>query len=326
MKLNIVLKVILYSLLFILGVSSCEKDEIAIQPHQTGDATEAQVEMLSDYRNQIYFDLETNTAVKSNDKTEWDLSFECGTNGSHIFINTAKSMFIAKTSQTFASKTDTIGLNWNWETANGHIDSTAFEGWTTSDLFIVDFGYSYDGTHQGFGKLQINEVTATEWTIKFSDLTATTSTELILQKNDQYNSTFFTFLNGGNEVSIEPPKADWDICFTQYTHIFYDMDNTPYLVSGATLNRYKVEASEDFESNFIDITFDNIVNNPTSYIKDVIGYDWKFYSFDAGKYAVDPTMNFIIKSTEGFYYKFHFIDFYNETGDKGYPKFEFQKL
>jgi len=326
MKLTRLLKAILYSLVLTIGFTSCEKGEIEINPHETGDATEAQVEMLPDYRNQIYFDLETNTVIKSNEKTEWDFAFECSTNGNHIFINTAKSMFIAKTNESFASKTDTIGLNWKWESANGDIDSTAFEGWTTNDLFIIDFGFSYDGTHQGFGKLKIIGVTSTNWTIKYSSLTATSPNETIIQKNDLYNATFFTCTNGGVEVNIEPPKADWDLCFTQYTHIFYDMDNTAYLVSGVTLNRYKVEVSEDFESDFIEINYESIVNHPTSYIKDLIGYDWKFFNYDTGKYSIDPTMNFIIKSTEGYYYKLHFIDFYNETGNKGFPKFEFQKL
>lgn len=305
---------------------SCEKDEIAIEPHQSGDAITNSVDMLSDYRNQLYFDLKTNSVVGSNEKTEWDLAFESGSTGNHIFINTAKSMFIAQTNESFASKTDTIGLNWKWETANGHIDSTAFEGWSTTDLFIIDFGYSFDGSHLGFGKLKIVELTTTSWDIEYSKLNETIPHQITLQKNDLYNASFFTFSAGGSIVNIEPPKADWDICFTQYTHIFYGLEDTPYLVSGATLNRYKAEASENFEDEYLSINFETILNSPTSYIKDIIGYDWKFFDFEVGKYTIDPTQNFIIKSTEGIYYKLHFIDFYNETGDKGYPKFEFQGL
>ena len=50
------------------------------------------------------------------------------------------------------------------------------------------------------------------------------------------------------------------------------------------------------------------------------------FDFETGKYSVDPSQNFIIKSTEGIYFKLHFNEFYNETGEKGYPKFEFQEL
>jgi len=320
------LKPLLTTLSISLILLSCEKEEIAILPHQAGDVTENSVELFSDYRQQLFFDLKTNTMVKSNLKTDWDLAFENGVNGTHIFINTAKSMSIAKSTGLFESKTDTVGLSWTWESSNGHIDSTAFEGWTTSDLFIINYGYSYDGTHQGFGKLKIVEVTALSWTIAYSGLTEISPNQLTLPKNSDYNSSFFTFQSGGSEVSIEPPKAEWDLCFTQYTHIFHGTQSTPYLVSGTTLNRYLVEASEDFDTEFTQINYESILTYPTSYIKDIIGYDWKNFNFSSGKYTVNPAMNFIIKSTEGIYYKLHFIDFYNETGDKGYPKFEFQNL
>ncbi len=312
----------LISLVFL----SCEKEEIAIIPHETGNTTTNSVAMTADYRNQLYFDLKTNSVVKSNEKTEWDLAFESGENGNHIFINTAKSMRVAKTNETFLNLTDTVGLSWTRETPSGHIDSTAFEGWTTADLYVVDYGYSHDGSHLGFGKLKISEYTATNWSIKYANLAETLPHQITLPKNNLYNSTFFTFTTGGSNVNIEPPKADWDICFTQYTHIFNDLEHTTYLVSGTTLNRYQVEASEDFDTEFTQINYESILTYPTSYIKDIIGYDWKSFNFSSGKYTVNPAMNFIIKSTEGIYYKLHFIDFYNETGDKGYPKFEFQSL
>ena len=312
-------------LLTVLCFTSCEKGEIAIDPHEIGNATENSVDMYSDYRNQIYFDLETNTVIGFNEKIEWDLAFECGENGSHIFVNTAKSMFIAKSNATF-SKTDTVGLNWKWEASNGHLDSTAFDGWSTSDLFFIDLGYSSTGAHQGYGKLQVIELTPNSWTVNYCDLAEANPTQITLQKDDLYNATFFSFLNGGSQVSIEPPKSDWDICFTQYTHIFHDLNDTPYLVSGALLNRNVVEGSEDFENDFMDINFESILTHPTNFTKDIIGYDWKYFDFETGKYSVDPSQNFIIKSTEGIYFKLHFTDFYNETGEKGYPKFEFQEL
>ena len=57
-----------------------------------------------------------------------------------------------------------------------------------------------------------------------------------------------------------------------------------------------------------------------------IGYDWKEYSFSSGSYTIFTDKNYIIKSTEGKYFKFHFIDFYDALGTKGTPIFEFQEL
>ena len=56
----------------------------------------------------------------------------------------------------------------------------------------------------------------------------------------------------------------------------------------------------------------------------MIGYDWK--SYNSGTYEVDINKNYIIKTTEDLYYKIHFIDFYNDQGEKGTPKFEISSL
>jgi hypothetical protein len=37
-------------------------------------------------------------------------------------------------------------------------------------------------------------------------------------------------------------------------------------------------------------------------------------------------MVYVVRTSEGLFYKIHFIDFYNETGLKGYPKFEIAAL
>ncbi|MBI3235467.1 MAG: hypothetical protein HYZ42_15755, partial [Bacteroidetes bacterium] len=60
--------------------------------------------------------------------------------------------------------------------------------------------------------------------------------------------------------------------------------------------------------------------------QDVIGYNWKTYDAASGKYTTRKHVNYIIKSKNGLYYKLRFIDFYNNKGEKGYPKFEFQRL
>ena len=58
----------------------------------------------------------------------------------------------------------------------------------------------------------------------------------------------------------------------------------------------------------------------------VIGYDWKTYDYESGSYIIHPEKNFVIKDKSGFYYKFHVIDFYNDSGQKGNIKFEFMLL
>ena len=39
-----------------------------------------------------------------------------------------------------------------------------------------------------------------------------------------------------------------------------------------------------------------------------------------------PDMNYVIRDRDGFFYKLRFIDFNNDMGEKGYPKFEYVRL
>jgi hypothetical protein len=37
-------------------------------------------------------------------------------------------------------------------------------------------------------------------------------------------------------------------------------------------------------------------------------------------------LNYVVLDREGYFYKLRFISFYNNSGEKGYPTFEFQRL
>ena len=60
--------------------------------------------------------------------------------------------------------------------------------------------------------------------------------------------------------------------------------------------------------------------------RDIIGFNWKTFDFDTQVYTINSSMNYIIQSENGIFYKLRFIDFYNNSGEKGYPKFEIQEL
>ena len=76
----------------------------------------------------------------------------------------------------------------------------------------------------------------------------------------------------------------------------------------------------------MDISAENVAALEYTTRADVIGYDWKYYDFDAGVYTIVPDMNYVIRDREGFFYKFRFVDFYSDLGVKGYPTFEFVRL
>ncbi|MBD3637028.1 MAG: HmuY family protein [Crocinitomicaceae bacterium] len=315
---------LLFGALMLLLICACEKDEIAIDPHQAGDAEEYQVAMEQDYRNQLFFDLETGEVVCSNLKTEWDLGFECASEGFHVVMNTSKGMAVHHSSMGFSEIVSATGLDWTWDAHSGNLDSTAIGNWTTNnERYIIDRGYDHTGTHQGYYKINLVSVNEAEYKVEYGEITTTEPLTIIIPKSQKHNFRYFSFEDGVG--AIAPEKDKWDLVFTQYTHLFTD-PISPYVVSGVLLNRYKTFAGVINDIPFTSVTFEDAEQLNLSTAINTVGYDWKWYDYDEGVYKVDPTIVYIIQTSEGYYYKLHFVDFYNETGEKGFPKFECQRL
>ena len=87
-----------------------------------------------------------------------------------------------------------------------------------------------------------------------------------------------------------------------------------------------VEVAIDTNNIFSSIEYNMLMTYNFSSLQDKIGYDWKSFDLDNQIYTIDSKKNYIIKDQKGFYYKMHFIDFYNNNGEKGFPLFEFQLL
>ena len=305
---------------------ACEKEEIPVAAHNPGSTIASSVFMQSDYSSQLYFDLETNKMIQQNHKTIWDLGFETSEAGNKVVLNTSKLMYAANTQQTsFTNVTDTVGLTFKWDAASGNLDSTAIGDWTANNVYVIDRGLDELGTHQGFSKIEFLAVNTSEYTVHFANLDGSNDKTMNITKDADYNLAFLSL--NGNTVSVAPPNENWDLSFTQYTNIFYDETPiTPYVVAGCLSNRNKVEVAQVFDKEFENIVLDDVNNYGFSTAVDAIGYAWKEYDFNTSSYIIFSAKNYIIKSTEGKYYKLHFIDFYDDLGVKGTPTFEFQEL
>lgn len=307
-------------------ICSCEKEELPVPAHTPGNVITNSVTMRADYRYQLFFDLGTNTMVSQNNKTDWDLGFESSTSGDKIILNSSKMMFVALTNQSnFNTVLDTIGLTFKWDAISGDLDSTAIGNWKNhNNIYVVDRGLDSQGAHLGFKKISFQSVNSNAYEIRFANLDGSDDVVRSVVKADTYN---FMFLSLDNvDVIVEPEKNNWDLVFTQYTHVFQGNPPIPYLVTGVLINRNNVEILNISDKDFENITIEDI-NEYTFYSTiNQIGYNWKEYVFSTGSYTIFSDKNYIIKSTEGKYYKLHFIDFYDSTGIKGTPTFEFQEL
>lgn len=323
MKKNKILVLSLVSMLFFLA---CEKPEIPILPFDRGDIVTSEVSMGTDYMYQIYFDLETNTVVRINSKSDWDISYECSA-VQRLYINTSKFMFVWNTGQSeFSAVTDTAGFFMNSKTdvSSGNTDSTGFGELEVNTVYMIDRGKSELGLALGFLKFMITNIDTESVEFTYSELDGGEVYSGVIEKNALYNTHAYSF-NTHEPVFIEPEKTKYDLVFTQYTYQFTDPP-IPYLVTGVLMNKFNTKAILFTEKSFTEITLADTALVELSAQTDVIGYNWKYYDFDAAQFLVDETMNYIIQTSTGLYYKLHFIDFYSQEGEKGNPVFEFQLL
>ena len=319
------MKKILYIILIL--VFGCEQDEIPIRP-SSSELQSFQIEMESDYKYQVYYNLENNIVVKQNLKTEWDLAFEASEDGWKIITNSARFAKVAESpNHNFNDVIFIDNLTWKTENPKGIIEETAIGDYRNKNsIYVLDLGFKIDGTNAGYKKISIDSVSQNMYNIQYANLDNTEYRSKIVIKDNSYN---FQYLSLEDDIlkEIEPKKQDWDLIFTQYTHLYNDPELPPfYLVTGVLSNYLNnVLIAKDTVNIFEEIEGSMI--NSYTFLNDqnIIGFDWKSYIFNEG-YVVNSNITYIIKDTRNNYFKLRFVDFYNTNGEKGYPTFEVIKL
>lgn len=319
-------KVAIYGVI-LFALSSCFKDDTPVQLPLPGDAKSFQVSMGEDYHRQVYFDLNT-TDTTGSEHTVWDLCFESTETGWHVWMNGGNDAQVANTdTQKFKAVLDTIGANWAIDNPNWNIDSTAVGDWRGDRMvYIIDRGPAKLSGDR-FRKIIFQSVDASAYELQYSNLDGNDSVIYHVVKKPGHAFVYFSFDNGGETLDIEPMAVNWDVLFTRYRVVFYTVDPPlPYIVTGVLINP-DMSVAVDSTMNFSEIDYAKALPLTYSSRRDIIGYNWKVVNIaNGGTYTVKANINYIIRDMEGVYWKMHFIDFYNSTGEKGYPQFEFQRL
>ena len=308
-----------------LLLSGCFEKEEPIDPYPRGDIEQLSMELGSKYTHQIFYDFQQNAVVKTVDRNSWDFAYSSEIGNSTIYLNTGNNVYAAYASTNDLSLvTDTAGLNWMWDWSNGKDDSTALVDWKSNDnVIVLDLGRDLDNKVRGFAKMKLSERNDS-LVIQFAMLEDQDFQEYVLGKRARYNRSFFS-VESGVEEDIEPMRDAYDMVFRQYI-FYFEEEDVPYSVVGGLNNMYGTRVLEILDKVFEDIELADTANYEFSDARDIVGYDWKAFDLNEGFYVVYPEMNWIIQTTEGFFYKFHFVDFYNTTGDRGYPKIEMKLL
>jgi len=308
------------------SLSSCFKEELPVSPLDRGDLLTNQVELTSSYSMQAYFDLGTNSIVQVQSKDVWDLAFDCSSS-SFIRQNTALTANAAITdTDVFEDVNSSTPVSFKYDHQIGDTDSLAMGKWFEhGKVIVIDRGYALNGTVLGKLKFQMISLENGTYTFRYSKLNGSDYHEGTVTKNDDYNHIGYSFTTHAS-ILHEPKKTDYDLCFTSYIHIFYEPDYTPYSVVGVLINPYNTSVHRDVNDKFLQFDYDAIDTLSFSTQADRIGYDWKVVDINTSQYTTYPQITYIIKDSENYYYKLHFLDYYNDNGQRGNPKFEFQLL
>jgi hypothetical protein len=303
-------------------LSSCMKDELPAPRAPRGDARSTQLCMGAGYANQLWFDLSSGQVVSENVRTTWDLAFESAPEGWRVLLNGSRLMTVWPLGAVdIAQPHDTAGLAAirRVDAASAHADSLAIGDWRgTGNVYIVDLGLAPDGSFLGLRKLRIDGHDADSYTIAHAQLDGSGVTSATVPKDAQRSFTSWSFSQG--VVPIEPQLGTWDLCFTQYTHRFEEF-SLDYLVNGvlsATTARVARITGRDFAA----IGASDTLDFPLRAERNMIGYDWKVYSFVTSSYSIVPDRAYIVQDGEGYLYKLRFVEFYGPQGQTGCPLFE----
>lgn len=319
--------------LLIIGIflTGCLKEELPVTAPSlgNGESTIEQVKIGQTYQDHLYYSLEKEEVVLRVNRNVWDLAFETTAEGFHVLINNSRAGGLRKTNKTeFDKVMNDNTTDWGYDSPTWDMDSTFLGDWRNESFIYVFFrGVDADGvTEMEKYKFRVVDVDETSYKIEYCLLNQTTPIQAIIPKHEDYQFSLFSFVTGEDVTEQGMPKnKDYDICFRTYTYIY--PDGIPYLVVGCLLNPSMTSAVEvTSKTNFNDVNYEDAMSSTFSNHVDEIGFEWKEYGFDVTYYTVYPEKIYIVKTQNDRYYKLHFLDYYDNGGVKGSPKFEFQEL
>ena len=321
-------KIKYYFFLLFIGLLSwsCDPGEDPVDPLKPGDMELTEIAQGTDLEDQVWFSLVNGEVTTSNNKFIWDLEFSSVDDGGYISLNGSKYMLVAHTNSTdFDATYSSSDYTFGADHMSGLPDSLQI-GDPASQLnqvILIDLGRETDGSDIGMVKFQITSASDGSVAFQWEMDNETKTSTVTLEQSEVVRYSF----NTDEMITVFPASEDWELCFTQYTERFYEYDPViDYLVNGVFINSNRVEAAYINDLEFDSISLSMVDDFEYSSKRDVIGYNWKAYNLDESVYTVYPKMIYVIKTSDGLYFKLHFIDYYNDQGERGFPLMEWQRL
>lgn len=341
---------LLYFTLLITGaLSSCIDGAEPLREIKE-PAGKIEVALGENYRQKVYFNIETKTSIKTINPHGWDLAFECAPNKYGILLNYANGTpfgYVVKDQEfDLVSASSVANLSKIYDGNTGDAANTVVGLWGKFDIgqqpesykmtYVIDRGIDGNsGEPLGTKKIQISQFSkdSNAYFIKYANLDNSDYREAIIKKDPLYNFVYFSFIQH-TTVDQEPPKTSWDLVFTRYST---RVDNLiQYSVVGV-LNNPSMNLSVAVDSNNLNFnnsfSADFLANLKYNTNQDAIGYSWKTYPYTsnptAGTYKIETSRMYFIKKNNAKLYKLKFYEYYKTIGTRqvsGYPTFLLENI
>ncbi len=319
--------------------SSCFEEDERISPQIPGEEIQVSLES-SIYENQIYFDLGSEAVKAIHPNDSWVLAFGSEKEDWQVKINSGAYYAVHATGKFDFDEVIpvTAADKYHFDATSGNPDSCSFAHWLnrdkspwepTGEIFLIG---KFDGIkYSPMWRIRIDSVNDSSFQVSFGKMNGEIKSAVV-RKDPKRSLVHVNPDPEFEQVEIEPPKTDWDILFSQYGTILFtdEGEPTPYFVRGTLQNPYKHRIALDTLVSFDSLNFFKAIDHFYSAKLDAIGHDWKEpvinFENNTAIYQVRKDSTWIINDNEGYYFKFRFVSYYNKTGEKGYPGFEYLKL
>ena len=341
------------SFILLLLISCSQEDPYPERAYIVSDATVAPEIGGANEPNQVYFDFSSNTQT-TKQRDSWDLRFYSG-DEFRVSLNTSVFMATKQLDYTNLNEVNSALVQNLFSTVaigtfnadnvafvddfDGDIQKTAIaevsDNVMENKVYLLNLGYAVGtdipapgsvavaGNHRGWKKIRILKQDG-KYLLQYADLDDTSFQEVVIEKDNNYNFSFFSF-NTNSIIDVAPEKQKWDVCFTVFTNEISGYGTYGYSDFIVTNNLQNVKSYivsiddlsfEDFAKNDIDEEqFDATQRS--------IGSSWRFGGGPGVSPHIKNNIFYILKDTEGFYYKLKFSTLTNTDGERGFPQFEY---
>lgn len=229
------------------------------------------------------------------------------------------------------------------DTMDGKLEGTAFDEVSENDqenkvyLFYMgtevptepaEPGSVNTGTEdRGWYKVRVLKQ-GDAYVLRYAPLDATDYKEIEIPKDERLNAVAFS-MTTDKIVSVEPEKNNWDLNISGVfateigtTYTDYVLHNT---LSGVGLYEVIIEDGAPSYADFTEADIDESLLNFED--RSLVGSNWRSTTGPSTSTPVaKDDRYYILKDGEENYYKIRFTALLNESGERGYPSFEYSLL